>query len=204
MRVPDIAVPGAGQHVGSQSVRRGGQVGLPVRQSRAAPQFSPIVEPIRIGDGQIRFMVTFLRGGLALPVALLGACALQPDYRRPALDAPASWSNAPDRTARSQAATPIDKPWWSQLNDAAIDRLVAAGLRDNPTLAEAAARVDQARASLTVRDAAKLPTVGIEGSTTRSRDRLNPTGGGGSAKARMPRGFGSARAPPTRKPPVWR
>lgn len=66
--------------------------------------------------------------------------------------------------------------WWSQLNDPAIDQLVAAGLRDNPTLAEAAARVDQARAVLTVRDAGKLPTVGIEGSATRSRDRLGPTG----------------------------
>jgi outer membrane protein, multidrug efflux system len=123
-------------------------------------------------------MMTFLRGGVALPVALLGACALQPDYRRPAPDVPASWSNAPDRAVPSSAGAPDDgQAWWSRLDDPAIDQLVAAGLRDNPTLAEAAARIDQARALLTVRDAAKLPAVGIEGSATRARDRLNPGGG---------------------------
>lgn len=121
-------------------------------------------------------MIPLGRAGLALPALLLGACTLQPDYRRPALTMPGSWDNAPDRSEQPAASTGGDA-WWSQLNDPAIDQLVAAGLRDNPTLAEAAARIDQARATLTVRDAAKLPTIGIEGGATRSRDRLGPTGG---------------------------
>jgi NodT family efflux transporter outer membrane factor (OMF) lipoprotein len=67
--------------------------------------------------------------------------------------------------------------WWLQLNDPAIDHLVSAGLSDNPTLAEAAARVDQARALVMVRDAEKVPAVGIDGSATRARDRFDPSGG---------------------------
>jgi len=123
-------------------------------------------------------MATFLRAGMALPAVLLGACALQPEYGRPALDVPGSWTNGPGGSPPSQATVPMGRAdWWSQLDDPAIDHLVSAGLSDNPTLAEAAARVDQARALVAVRDAEKVPAVGIEGSATRARDRFDPTSG---------------------------
>jgi NodT family efflux transporter outer membrane factor (OMF) lipoprotein len=123
-------------------------------------------------------MATFLRAGMALPAILLGACALQPDYRRPALEVPPSWTNGSGEAPPLEAtalAEPAD--WWSQLDDPAMDHLVSAGLRDNPTLAEAAARVEQARALVAVRDAGKVPAVGIEGSATRTRDRSDPSSG---------------------------
>jgi len=123
-------------------------------------------------------MATLFRAGITLPAVLLGACALQPDYQRPVLDVPGAWHNAPAAATPPSTSAPIEPTaWWSQIDDPAVDRLVAAGLSDNPTLAEAAARIDQARASLTVRDAGKLPAIGIEGGVTRSRDRINPTGG---------------------------
>ncbi|WP_206366543.1 hypothetical protein [Sphingomonas gei] len=115
---------------------------------------------------------------MALPVVFLGACALQPEYRRPALDVPGSWTNGPGGSPPSQATVPMGgADRWSQLDDPAIDHLVSAGLSDNPTLAEAAARVDQARALVTVREAGKVPAVGIEGGGTRTRDRFDPSGG---------------------------
>jgi multidrug efflux system outer membrane protein len=130
------------------------------------------------GGGQYTPMATFLRAGIALPAMLLGACALQPEYRRPALDVPGSWTNGPGGSPPSPATVPMGRAdWWSQLDDPAIDHLVSAGLSDNPTLAEAAARVDQARALVAVRDAGKVPAVGIEGSGTRARDRFDPSGG---------------------------
>lgn len=122
-------------------------------------------------------MTIFLRGGTALAAILLGACALQPDYRKPTLSAPPAWNNMQDGLASAPASSTVSDTWWSELNDPAIDALVSAALADNPTLAEAVARVDQARALLTVNDAGKLPSIGIEGSATRARDRLNPTGG---------------------------
>jgi len=122
-------------------------------------------------------MATLLRAGTALPAILLGACALQPDYRRPALDVPDSWTNDLAEPPPSQASAPMVRAdWWSQLGDPAMDHLVSAGLRDNPTLAEAAARVDQARALVAVQDAGKAPAIGIEGSATRTRDRFDPSG----------------------------
>ena len=123
-------------------------------------------------------MATFFRAGMALLAVFLGACALQPEYRRPVLDVPGFWTNGPGGSPPSQAMVPMGQmDWWSQLDDPAIDHLVSAGLSDNPTLTEAAARVDQARALVAVGDAGKVPAVGIEGSATRTRDRLDPTGG---------------------------
>lgn len=114
-------------------------------------------------------------GLMLAPLALLGGCVLQPSYERPVLDTPGSWSNAPDLTSTSPS---VDREaWWTLLGDPAVDQLVMAGLRDNPTLAEAAARVDQARAVLGVQDARKVPTVGVEANVTQSRDRTDPSGG---------------------------
>lgn len=124
-------------------------------------------------------MKRLLRDGVVLPALLLGACALQPNYRQPTLPVPASWNNAAGGTA-SSPAPPVARSWWTQLHDPAIDQLVSAGLGDNPTLAEAVARLDQARALVKAQDAAKLPAIGIEGSATRSRDRISPTGGPGN------------------------
>lgn len=121
-------------------------------------------------------MTSFFRGGAGLPALLLCACTLQPDYHRPALTMPASWTNSADNASTTVAPTDAQH-WWSRLNDSAIDQLAAAALHDNPTLAQAMARLDQARALLAARDAAKLPAVDLEGSATRSRDRLNSIGG---------------------------
>lgn len=109
------------------------------------------------------------RHAVAFPsLLLLGACAVQPAYQRPAIDAPGAWDNA---SAGAPPTLPADREsWWTQLGDAGVDALVAAGLRDNPTLAEAAARVEQARAALAVQNAQRLPAVAVEGNVTGSRD----------------------------------
>lgn len=110
-----------------------------------------------------------LAAGVALtPLLLLGACVLQPDYKRPPLDVAGAWDNT---AAPATPALPSGAPWWTQLGDPAVDLLVAAGLADNPTLAEAAARVDQARAAQLVQDARRLPAIALSGSARRSRDR---------------------------------
>lgn len=114
-----------------------------------------------------------LARGLALaPLVVLGACALQPDYQRPAIKVADTWMNAPPAPASSSR-----DGWWRLLNDQAVDRLVAAGLEDNPTLTEAAARLDQARADLSSQDAARGPTLSANASAQRARDR----GGAGEA-----------------------
>lgn len=106
--------------------------------------------------------------GLALgPLVLLGACALQPDHPPSAVAVATAWTNAPPAPATSTA-----DGWWTVLNDAGLDQLVAAGLDDNPTLAQAAARLDQARAALVVQDAARRPTLSANAAAQSARDRV--------------------------------
>lgn len=61
--------------------------------------------------------------------------------------------------------------WWSQFNDPLLLRLIEAGQRVSPTLAEAAARIDDARANRAAQHASRLPLLeaGISGSRGRSQ-----------------------------------
>lgn len=124
-------------------------------------------------------MVRNISGFALAPFLLLGGCALQPTYQRPALDIPVSWNSGGAEPSRHASAS--GENWWSRLEDPAIDRLVTASLSGNPTLEEAAARVDQARAALVVRDSRKLPGVDVEGSVARSA-KLAGSGSGASGE----------------------
>ncbi len=116
----------------------------------------------------------FARGPRATAVAALVAgalvasgCATQPDYRPPALAAPAAWSAAvplPD----AAAAFPGDR-WWTLLDDSAINELVDHAMADSPSVAQAVARVDEARASLGSDAAQRLPAISLDGTATRAR-----------------------------------
>lgn len=122
-------------------------------------------------------MKPYLSGLALAPLVLLGACAVQPAYQRPPMKVADAWSNAPG-VASEPTALERDG-WWTLLGDPVVASLVAAGLADNPTLAEAAARVDLARAALTTQDAGRRPAVGVDASLSRSRDRAD----GGIASA---------------------
>lgn len=89
-------------------------------------------------------------------------------------------SPSPPASAVAQAAPAAAPPgWWTPLHDPAIDVLAQAALADSPTLAQALARIDEARATLGSADAQRLPTVGASASLARARS-LNTSGVGGS------------------------
>ncbi|CAB3803659.1 TolC family protein [Pararobbsia alpina] len=98
-------------------------------------------------------------------VLLLGACATQPDYVRPDLKPPAAWSNVAPSMSQSirPAQAAADRNWWLNLHDPAIDALAKSALADNPTLAQALASVDEARAALRLSNAQQLPQVTANG-----------------------------------------
>lgn len=101
---------------------------------------------------------------------LLSACATQPDYRSPATNLPAEWSNKTDGASVQANLDDAEREtWWTELGDPAIDTLVSAALTDNPTLAEAAARVDQAKALFSQARAQRSPRVDITASSARER-----------------------------------
>lgn len=116
----------------------------------------------------------FARGfGVAGVLALVGGCASHAPTPLLPITAPPQWAN-------SASASPIasaDPQWWTRLSDPVIDRLIDAALAGNPTVAEAIARVDQARASLDSSRAARVPRADVSGSVSYGQQNLGTAGG---------------------------
>jgi NodT family efflux transporter outer membrane factor (OMF) lipoprotein len=117
---------------------------------------------------------------LALVATLLAtACTVGPNYQRPAVAVPETFSKA----AAPGAADAALASWWSGFGDAELDSLVHRALAQNLDLAAAAARIREARARETVAGAAALPQVDAQGSVTHQRISENaipiPPGVGG-------------------------
>ncbi|HYC37015.1 MAG TPA: efflux transporter outer membrane subunit [Usitatibacter sp.] len=112
--------------------------------------------------------------GLDICIALgLAGCAMVgPDYRRPESPLPASF---PAAEASAAAAASVGPQWWRLYNDRLLDELIASGLERNADVRLAAARVEEAEASL--REArATLFFPLVEGSGGASRARTIRTG----------------------------
>jgi len=110
-----------------------------------------------------------MRGGVALAgLTLLSACAVGPNYHRPAATAPVKEPFATQTTAADPAGQMPDR-WWSLYNDPAIDRLVAEALTHNADLRVAAANVERAQAILGGARAAFIPTTQATAGVNRGR-----------------------------------
>src|SRR4051812_17418504 len=103
-----------------------------------------------------------LRLAPALLALALTACTVGPDYKRPSMDLPAAWPV-------SAAGADVSARWWTLYADAQLNLMVEEALGHNTNLRVAAARVDEARAGLTVVRADELPSVTAGGSATRRR-----------------------------------
>src|SRR5207244_4145874 len=65
--------------------------------------------------------------------------------------------------------------WWLEFNDPLLTQFLSAALEQNLDLAQAAARVTQARAGLSAANAALVPSGVITGSAARARSRRGKT-----------------------------
>ncbi|MBV8679133.1 MAG: efflux transporter outer membrane subunit [Aquitalea sp.] len=97
----------------------------------------------------------------------LTACAVGPDYHAPPSTLPAHFQNQP---ASSQ---PQLQRWWTVFDDAGLNRLVEQALQSSPDLAQAEARVRQARASLGQVDSALWPQLNASARTGRDQFSRN-------------------------------
>lgn len=100
-----------------------------------------------------------------LASALLGACATPTVAPRPAIDLPASWSQAP-------AGASIAERWWTLFGDPALERLVDEALAHNLDLEIAATRIVQARAAAGLAEADRYPSISARASSVRSKSTL--------------------------------
>ncbi|HSV70882.1 MAG TPA: efflux transporter outer membrane subunit [Methylibium sp.] len=105
---------------------------------------------------------------LVLMAAALSACAVGPDYQRPAAKLDAGFVNAGATAANAQAVSADIVAFWRGFNDAALTALVERGLAANGDVRIAQARLQEARANLGEADAAARPGLGIDSGITRS------------------------------------
>ena len=95
-------------------------------------------------------------GGAAPVLPAGGGVHLGPDYKRPDLDLPAA-----SVAADEPGALFTRERWWEVFHDDALNRLEEAALAHNSNLAQAMARVEEARAAAGVAFADRLPAVGL-------------------------------------------
>ncbi len=125
---------------------------------------------------------------IALYCAALAGCAVGPDYARPESPAAQAWS---EPLAQGLSAETPDAErlavFWRQLGDPLLSDLVERALAGSPSLAEALARLREARARRAIARAGLLPSLAASATTSRSHSSGEaggsfsgvPTGGAG-------------------------
>lgn len=109
-----------------------------------------------------RTLVVLIMGSLAT------GCAVGPDYVRPAVPLPERFQGQAALDGRP-ATSPADLAgWWTGFGDPQLTRFVALALEQNLDLAQATARVAQARAGLGAATAALLPSGQVSASAARA------------------------------------
>lgn len=110
---------------------------------------------------------------IMLAVANLAAgCAVGPDYVRPDTPMPGRYLGQAAVEQRQANVSADFTVWWEGFGDPQLSRFVTLALEQNLDLAQASARVAQARAGLGAAHAALLPSGSLAGfnGLTRSSD----------------------------------
>ncbi|WP_369936737.1 efflux transporter outer membrane subunit [Xanthomonas tesorieronis] len=108
---------------------------------------------------------------LFLCASLMAGCAAGPDYRRPDAPLPSHYIGRAAEPGRGPSASEL-AAWWQGFDDPLLAHFVSLALEQNLDLAQAAARVSQARAGLGAANAALLPSAAIDGSAARARQSV--------------------------------
>ncbi len=108
-----------------------------------------------------------LRHGViaACAAVLAAACTLGPDYQRPEEQIPAAYRFQPDAASDSFA----DQGWWQVYHDPTLQALIRQALDNNLDVRIAAARIDQARATLGSTRLQQLPQISASAGVQRAR-----------------------------------
>jgi multidrug efflux system outer membrane protein len=105
-------------------------------------------------------------------IVALSACSVGSAYERPDLEIPATWHDEPARSPGWPSAY-----WWHGFGSPQLDTLIAQAQASNLDMAVAVARVHEADAQARIAGAALLPSVGLGGGVSRSRQPSSSTTG---------------------------
>jgi len=98
-------------------------------------------------------------------ISALSGCAVGPDFEKPQVDVPASWSDA---NSTSSVAEDLAH-WWTTFGDPNLTSLIERAIKSNLNLKIAESRIRQARASRGVVASGFWPSANLSGSYSRGR-----------------------------------
>jgi NodT family efflux transporter outer membrane factor (OMF) lipoprotein len=107
---------------------------------------------------------------LAAWAALLPACSVGPDFKRPALSVPSAYKEDPDWKVAAPSDAAARGAWWEAFGDPVLNGLEAQVDTSNQTIQAAVASYEEAHQLVRSDRTGYLPTVGVAGSGTRSRE----------------------------------
>ncbi|MGF6480847.1 efflux transporter outer membrane subunit [Paraburkholderia sp. JPY419] len=117
--------------------------------------------------------------------ALVAACAVGPNYQRPATEIPASFKEAAPGWKVAEPADQHDRgDWWAIYEDPKLNELEDKLNAANQTIAQFAANYRQARALVGEARAAYFPTIGASAGATRSGNGAQTGGNATTATSR--------------------
>jgi multidrug efflux system outer membrane protein len=102
---------------------------------------------------------------LFIPLLSLGACAVGPDYERPAIESPDRW-----RFEYQQTSDTANIEWWRQFDDPVLDDLIDTALQENKDVRIAAARVEEFIGRLRTTRSGLFPQFGYDLQGERQRN----------------------------------
>jgi multidrug efflux system outer membrane protein len=125
-----------------------------------------------------------VKPGPVILALLLSGCAIGPNYRRPAINAPTSFRGQPQPSAASLA----DLPWWTVFRDETLTNLIREALTNNYDVRIALARVEQSRALSIQARSAFFPQIGYDAEASRGRqsflgNAIRSSGNGSATKS---------------------
>jgi NodT family efflux transporter outer membrane factor (OMF) lipoprotein len=125
-----------------------------------------------------------VRAGFAvlLSAGIAAGCTVGPDFKRPEPPATPSYTTEPVPPSTAETAIAgggsqrfvvgqeLQRQWWTMFHSDALDQLMAAALRDSPTVAQGQATLRQAQEALAAERGAQWPSVDASGQVSRQRE----------------------------------
>lgn len=115
----------------------------------------------------------------SLTLLMVAGCMVGPNYVRPDIDTPPTWVAPTPQGPDSVSA--VD--WWKTFDDPVLSELQQRAESLSPTLEQAVARIDMARANLSAKRSGGLPSLTGTGAHTTSEQRTDGSGQSVSLKS---------------------
>ena len=114
--------------------------------------------------------MTMMRNAVILGTALLAAgCTGMPDYKKPDVAVPAAWRSTEPFHESIPNDGALKGNWWELFQDAQLNQLAQQAIDQNQNLCVAVARLEQARAQISVNAAGLVPQIGLQAGAARQK-----------------------------------